>query len=304
MRIAPALDLQGHRGARAVRPENTLPAFEYALASGITTLELDCGITADDVVVVSHDPVLNRDLTRGPDGNWITGSPVPLRALTYDALRQYDVGRLRSGSAYATRFPEQVCMDGIRIPRLDDVFDLVARSGRRDIGFNIETKISPLAPELTCGPEAFADSLADAIVRAGVGSRATVQSFDWRTLRHVQQHHPDLRTVCLTAEGADFDTVRRHALSSPWTAPLHVSAFDGSVPRMVKACGAHAWSPAFDALDRARLDEAHDLGIQVIVWTVNAAADMRRLIEWGVDGIISDDPDLLVRIAGEGRADL
>ena len=195
MRIAPALDVQGHRGARALRPENTLPAFEYALAAGVTTLELDCGITSDGVVVVCHDPVLNPDITRGRDGAWITGPAIALHELSYDELLRYDVGRIRPGSAYAARFPRQVGTDGVRIPRLNEVFDLAARSGRDDVSFNIETKVSPLAPGLTRDPFEFTDLLVNEIARAGITSRTTVQSFDWRTLQHVKRHHPALSLI-------------------------------------------------------------------------------------------------------------
>jgi glycerophosphoryl diester phosphodiesterase len=120
-----ALDIQGHRGARGLAPENTLPAFALALEIGVTTLEMDCAVTKDGVVVVSHDPALNPDITRGPGGKWLEKSGPAIRSLTYAELQRYDVGRLNPSNAYAQRWPEQKPADGTRIPRLADVFALV-----------------------------------------------------------------------------------------------------------------------------------------------------------------------------------
>jgi glycerophosphoryl diester phosphodiesterase len=297
MRATPAPDLQGHRGARALRPENTLPAFACALEAGITTLELDCAITADGVVVVSHDSVLNPDITRGPEGLWISGPPVRINTLSYDALRVYDVGRIRPGTPYAARFPAQTAIDGTRIPRLMDVFALARDMREDDVRFNIETKVTPLAPTLTCDPASFVDAIATVAAIAGVTDRVTIQSFDWRSIARVKTHHPRLQASCLTSESGGLDNVLRAASASPWTDPLHVAAFDGSLPRMVAAAGARIWSPEWTAVDRESIDEAHALGLEVVVWTVDGPDDIRRFIGWGVDGIISDDPVVLLRTA-------
>ncbi|HEY8265948.1 MAG TPA: glycerophosphodiester phosphodiesterase family protein, partial [Steroidobacteraceae bacterium] len=136
-------DLQGHRGARGLRPENTLAAFRHALELGVATLELDCGVTRDGVVVVSHDSALNPDITRGADGKFLEGAGAPLVTLTYEQLQAFDVGRLRPGSDYAARFPDQQAVDGERIPRLKDLFALVEKRGNRTVRLNIETKIDP-----------------------------------------------------------------------------------------------------------------------------------------------------------------
>src|SRR5262245_51212826 len=141
-------DLQGHRGARGLRPENTLAGFAFALELGVSTLELDCGVTRDGVVVVSHDPVLNPDHTRGKDGQFLAAAGPAISSLDYAELQRYDVGRLRPGTQYATRFPGQQAVDGERVPRLADVFALVRSRGDADVRFNVETKISPAEPDL------------------------------------------------------------------------------------------------------------------------------------------------------------
>ena len=137
-------------------PENTLPGFAAALAVGVTTLELDTGITRDGVVVIHHDRRLNPDITRGPDGARIEAPGPLLRELAYAELARYDVGRIRPGTEYAARFPDQAGLDGVAIPRLSDLFALVRKAGNDTVRFNIETKISPASPEETVPPREFA----------------------------------------------------------------------------------------------------------------------------------------------------
>ena len=178
-------DLQGHRGARGLRPENTLAGFAHALSLGVTTLELDTAVTSDGVVVASHDSELNPDLTRDASGQWLTTKGPPILSLTYAELQEYDVGRLRPESPYSFRFGEQVAVDGQRIPRLADLFSLVDESGNLSVRFNIETKIDPRKPRATPPAALFAEALVREIRRAGMETRSTIQSFDWSTLRVV-----------------------------------------------------------------------------------------------------------------------
>jgi len=298
-----AFDLQGHRGARGLVPENTLPAFAKALAIGVTTLEMDAAITKDDVVVISHDPALTPAITRGPDGAWIAGPRGPLiRDTTYAELQRYDVGRIDPGSAYAKSHPDQVPRDGTRIPKLSEVFDLVKRSGNREVQFDIETKVFPLAPGDTLAPDAFARRLIAEIRRAGMERRTMIQSFDWRTLQVVRREAPEIRTVYLTIRRPDLDNMCSGAAqgrpqapipecgASAWTAGFQLREH-GSIPKMVKAAGGDIWSPFFGDLNAAQLREARALGLRVIPWTVNTPPDIAKVLDLGVDGIISDRPD-------------
>ena len=293
-----ALDIHGHRGARGLAPENTLPAFAKALALGVSTLELDCAITRDGVVVVSHDPALNPDIARGPDGKWLQQTGPAIRSLNYQELQRYDVGRTNPASAYGKRWPAQQAVDGTRIPRLADVFALVRKSGNETVRFNIETKISPLAPGDTTDPEDFARKLIAAVRAARMADRTAIQSFDWRTLAVVQREAPEIPTVYLTSVSGFMDNIQAKG-DSPWTAGHRARDHGGSIPRLIKAAGGAVWSPYQGDLTRAVIKEAQALGLKVVAWTVNDPAGMRRMIEWGVDGIISDRPDLLRKVAGE-----
>ena len=291
---AAKFDLQGHRGARGQRPENTLAGFRYALALGVTTLELDCGITADGVVVVSHDRLLNPDHTRDASGGFLEATGPSLRTLTFAQLQQYDVGRLRPGSGYAAQFPEQQAADGERIPRLADVFAVVRRSGNRKVRFNVETKIDPTQPAQTATPEEFAIALIEVIREAGMASRATIQSFDWRTLVLVRKLAPEIAVVALTDQQPDEDTMEiGKPGASVWLGGFDVDDHGGSVPRTVQVLGAKVWSPHAMDLNPALVAEAHALGLAVVPWTVNDPKDMEQAIALRIDGLITDYPDRL-----------
>jgi glycerophosphoryl diester phosphodiesterase len=295
-----AFDLQGHRGARGLVPENTLEAFSTALSIGVTTLELDLAMTKDGVLVVSHDSRLNPDHTRGPDGKFLAAEGPAIRSLTLAELQSYDVGRLKPGTSYAANFPEQRGMDGIRIPALTEVFDLVRHAKAEHVRFNIETKLTPTSGADTPDPEAFAAALAKAVRDAGVAARVTLQSFDWRTLQAMRRIAPEIDRVCLTQDGGDGDTLARgQPGASPWTAGLDIDDFGGSTPRLVAAAGCTVWSPNYRSLTAEVLAEAGALRLLVIPWTVNERADMARLIQMGVSGIISDYPDRLRAVMKE-----
>jgi glycerophosphoryl diester phosphodiesterase len=290
---AQAFDLEGHRGARGLAPENTLPGFARALSIGVSTLELDVGVTRDGVVVISHERGLVPNTARGPDGKWLEAPGPMIHDLSYAELERYDVGRLNPAQAYARQFPEQAPADGARIPRLADLFALVRKAGNESVRFNIETKLSPEAPRETLAPEPFARALIAAIRAGGMDKRAMVQSFDWRTLKVVQAQAPEIPTVYLSAQQRWLDNIRAgDAAGSPWTAGLRFADY-GSVPKMVHAAGGTVWSPYYRDLDAAALEQAHALGLKVVVWTVDKPAEIDAMLALGVDGLISDRPDLV-----------
>jgi glycerophosphoryl diester phosphodiesterase len=294
MAPAHAFDLQGHRGARGLAPENTLAAFDVALGIGVTTLELDIAMTRDGVLVVSHDRRLNPDHTRGPDGKFLDAEGPAIRALTLAEVQRYDVGRLKPGTSYAADFPQQRPVDGARIPLLADVFVLAAERQAHHVRFNIETKLTPSSGGETPDPETFAAALAKAIRDAGLVGRATIQSFDWRTLAAMKRIAPEIERVCLTVEAITLDTIRRGEPGPlPWTAGLDIDDFGGSVPRLVAAADCQTWSPLHRNAKPGDIAAAKALGLKVIPWTVNERADMERLIALGVDGLITDYPDRL-----------
>jgi glycerophosphoryl diester phosphodiesterase len=282
-----SLGIQGHRGARALFPENTLEGFRAAAALGVTAFELDVGLSADGVVVVSHDPALNSDIVRDASGAWLSGCGPTIRSLSHADLEGYDVGRLRPGSATAARFPDQVPRDGARIPTLAAVLGALP-----DCRFTVEVKTDPAHPDWTAPPHAMAEATVAVIDAAGAAGRVIVEAFDWRVQRHIRRSRPDLTLAWLTRA----ETVRNAAL---WWGRAHTSLslaaevlFESSPPASGSAEGAPVWAPEHTTLTEAEIEEAHRLDLLVLPWTVNDPEDMRRLVDWGVDGLISDRPDL------------
>jgi glycerophosphoryl diester phosphodiesterase len=249
--------VHGHRGARAVRPENTLAAFEYAIEAGADVLELDMGVTKDDVVVVSHDPEMNLKICRGP-----ADAPHAIRAMTLAQLRQWDCGTLKNPD-----YPRQQPVPGARVPTLDEVLALAPRG---KFHFNIETKIFRGRPHLTPPPEDFARLVLEVVRRHRVEDRVILQSFDFRTLQAMKKLEPRIRLAALIERPRDFVEAAREA-------------------------GAAIISPQFRLVTADKVKAAHQSGLQVIPWTPNRPQEWDRLIEAGVDAIITDDPAELVR---------
>jgi glycerophosphoryl diester phosphodiesterase len=276
------IDIRGHRGARALFPENTLEGFRAAAALGVGAFELDVGMTADGVVVVSHDPALNPDITRDASGAWLPGRGTLIHELSYAALSRYHVGRIRPGSMTAALFPDQRACDSARIPTLAAVLASLPQAR-----FTIEVKTDPRHPDWTAPPCALAEATLAVVDAAGSAGRVTLESFDWRVQRHVRRIRPDIELAWLTRA----ETMRDAAL---W---LDGSAAGGSVPARVAAEGGPIWAPDHVDLTEDQVREAHALGLRVLPWTVNQPADIGRLVAWGVDGLISDRPDLALDLS-------
>jgi glycerophosphoryl diester phosphodiesterase len=253
---AASIQVHGHRGARAVRPENTMPAFEYAIAAGVDVLELDLAVTKDDVLVVSHDATMNPLFCVGPAGTNV------IREMTLAQLRQWDCGAKAN-----PKFPKQQAVPGSRVPTLDEVLGLASKG---KFHFNIETKSSPKRPEFTPPPAVFARLLADALRKHRLVDRTIVQSFDFRTLREMKKILPGVRLSALY-QGRSKDLVA-----------------------IAKEAGAGIVSPEFQLVTPENVAAAHAAGLQVVPWTANTPADWDRMIAAKVDAIISDDPAELI----------
>ena len=297
------VDLQAHRGGRGLFPENSLAAFESAIKMGVSAIELDVVATKDDVLIVSHEPALNPDITRGADGKFVSAPGTPFIQLTLAEVETYDVGRLNPRSSYARFFPDQKPVDGQRIPRLKEVLDLVKSSGNAKLRVEVEIKGSPLKPALTADPVHLADRVVQEIAESGIGSQVDVISFDWRTLREVQRKSPGTHTIYLTAQLRELDNLMiGSAQDSPWTAGFQFRQY-GSVPRMIKAAGGSGWSSFWRELDAAKVREAHEQGLKVLAWTVSDRDAINRVLDLGVDGIVTDRPDIAIEVfRGRGLA--
>lgn len=254
---APKILVHGHRGARAMRPENTLPAFEYAIGVGADFLELDVAVTKDNVLVVSHDPQLNPKICSGAQGE------TAIHKLTLAQVRQWDCGSLKN-----PEFDKQQPVPGAKIPTLDEVFALAPKGS---FSYNVEMKSDPKKPELAPDPAHFAKLVAASIRKHKLEKRVIVQSFDFRTLVELRKIAPEIRISALWGSlPKSFIDISKEAANAEIVAPHYMLVLEP----MVKS--------------------AHEAGIQVVPWTANTPLLWDRLISIGVDAIITDDPAALI----------
>jgi glycerophosphoryl diester phosphodiesterase len=290
----------GHRGAAGLAPENTLSAFKKACEIGVDAVELDVLLTAGGKIAVHHDYTLKPEITRTPDGEWLSRPGPLIKELTLANLKTYDVGRLKPNTRYSRRYPEQQPVDGEPIPTLDEVISLLKAKCDPATQLWVEIKTNPEKPDLTPAPETVADAVVQFLRQQNFTGRVRILSFDWRALVHVQKIEPEIPTVYLSLEGRSLNNIKPgHPGSSPWMAGLDIDDFNGSIPQAVKAAGGRYWAPYYKHLTYDLLNEAHELGIQVFVWTPDKRSAMVRLIEMGVDGIITNRPDILRSIVRE-----
>jgi glycerophosphoryl diester phosphodiesterase len=257
MQPAQRIEVHGHRGATLVLPENTIPGFEHAIEAGADYIELDTWVTKDNVVVVSHDPFLHPPMCSGPEPKAV------IRQLTLEQVKQWDCG-----SAAHPKYPGQKPAPGARIPTLDEVLALASRGNH--FRFNIEIKSSPEHPELAPPLEEYVRLVYDSIRRNKVEARSQVQSFDWRVLHEMRKIAPKLQMAALYGSG-----------------PM-------SFPRIAADTGVKIIAPQFRLATPEKVKEAHSAGLKVVVWTVDEPQDWDRLIDAGVDGIITDQPKALI----------
>lgn len=255
------IEVHGHRGARAVLPENTLPAFEYAIAQGVDVLELDMAVTKDNVIVVSHDPILAAPICTAPRNG--KGDGAHIRDLTLAEVRQYDCGAVQN-----PRFPTQQTKPGTTMPTLDEVFALASKGTFR---FNIETKITPMEPTLAPPPDEFVSLVLAVIRKHHLESRVILQSFDFRTLHAMKKIAPEIAVSALV------DSSNNHSFVD-----------------IAKEADARIISPEFSLVTAEKVEAAHAAGLQVVPWTANTPTDWDRLIAANVDAIITDDPAGLI----------
>lgn len=297
---AKKINIIGHRGVAGLAPENTISAFKRACELGVDAVELDVLMTADNKILVHHDYSLTPEITRTPDGKWLESPSPVIKELTLAQLKTYDVGRLKAGTRYSRHHPEQRAVDGERIPTLDEVIVLLDEKCDNATQLWIEIKANPEKPDLTPAPATVADAVIELLRLQNYSGRVRILSFDWRVLAHVQKIAPDIARVYLSLEGVSLDNIKRgQAGASLWMAGLDIDDFGGSIPRAVKAGGGRYWAPYYKHLTYELLNEAHELGLEVFVWTPDKRSDMVRLIEMGVDGIITNRPDILKTIASE-----
>jgi glycerophosphoryl diester phosphodiesterase len=285
----------GHRGAAGLAPENTLAAFARAIDLGVDGVELDVQLSADGEVVVHHDFCLKPEIARDSDGQWIRQDEGRwIKNLTLSQLRSYDVGRLKPGTEYEKRYPEQEPAEGSTIPLLKEVIALLKEKAPPELTLWIEIKTSPVKPELSPPPESVAEKVVSVVRSERFVQRSRILSFDWRALAITQERIPEIPVIFLTEFNQFQDP--KHPAIQLWTAGVVPSDHDNSPPRIIRAAGGLYWAGEYRDLTAARVREAHEQGVSVYAWTADIEQDMVGLINNGVDGIITNRPDRLISV--------
>ena len=303
------IQVYAHRGLRAYAPENSMPAYAAMMGVGADWADMDVVLTKDGEILVSHDPVMNPDIVRGESGEFIgknkesvMNGPKPELAafvqkyaaknLTLAELKKFDVGALNPTSAYSKFFPDQIAVNGTRMPTLREVIRFVNEATHEKMGFQIEMKTDPTHPEFSADPGVFAAALAKILKSENILERSEIQAFDFACLSALRKIDPRMKTAFLTS---------RETLEPAWADGKSLKDYGDSIPKMVKALGGYAWEPEDAQLTETTLREAHELGLKVVVWSwpeqLGTAFDAKltaKMIDWKVDGIITDDPGRLI----------
>ncbi len=264
-------DTEGHRGCRGLMPENTIPAMLYAIDLGVTTLEMDAHITKDSMVVISHDPWFNPDITTKPDGSYLDSAEPKyiLYNMTYDSIKHFDVGM----KPYS-KFPQQKKI-AVHKPLLSELIDSVeaySKAKGRMVDYNIEIKSAPQGDNIYHPkPDVFTDMVMQVINKKNIAQRVIIQSFDIRSLQYLHKKYPTTKTSLLV-EGDDKRSLQQQLDE------LHF------VPSV--------YSPYYKLVTKELIDACHQQHCKILPWTVNNSDDIKTLTSLGVDGIISDYPNL------------
>jgi glycerophosphoryl diester phosphodiesterase len=284
------IKIYGHRGARGDLPENTLESFKYLFDNAINAYETDILISKDLIPVITHDFRLDPSLTKDKEGNWIKDENIKIFDLTYDEISKFDVGSLNKLTRYGRRFVNQKSLENQKIPKLSELLELSSKNELQNLLINLEIKSTPDEKNLTPDPKDLVQIVLNEINNSNLKDKIIISSFDWRILREVKKQSPEIPRAYLTFQQEKGMKIKKTIYSkSPWIdhIPLTI-VYD--LPKIIKELGGSAWHPYYKDINKKAVKDAHDNNLPVNVWTVNDEDDMLKMIEYGVDGIMTDYP--------------
>ncbi|MCY4330351.1 MAG: glycerophosphodiester phosphodiesterase family protein [Endozoicomonadaceae bacterium] len=303
-----SVKIYGHRGARGLAAEHTMYGYDKAVSAGVDVVDMDIEMTSDGVLVVTHDFTLNPDLTCDKNGQWITNK-IPVRNLTLKQLKEFNVGQIKSGTLYSSIFPEQKPVppgEDATIPTLEQVIQHVKKISKGKVGFQIEIKTDPADEKISATPKEFAVALEKILTAENIVDITEVQAFDWRCLLELKNINPKIKTAWLTEQDYEASMLADDVqVAGLWSAGHLLKNYNNSIPGMIHELGGigSIWGPEDCQLTQALVEEAHKQGLKVVPWSYPEKTHkqfdetmMENLIKWGVDGIITDRPDLLIEV--------
>ena len=284
------IKIYGHRGARGDLPENTLDSFKYLFENNINAYETDILISKDLIPVITHDFRLDPSFTKDEEGDWITDENIKIFDLTYNEISKFDVGSLNKLTRYGRRFLNQRSLENQKIPKLDELLELSSKNLSQDTIINLEIKSTPDEKNLTPSPKEMVQIVLNEIKKSNLQDKIIISSFDWRILREVKNQSPEISRAYLTFQQEKGLKIKKTIYSkSPWIdhIPLTI-VYD--LPKIIKELGGSAWHPYYKDINKKAVQDAHDYNLPVNVWTVNDQYHMLKMIEYEVDGIMTDYP--------------
>ncbi len=299
------LEIYAHRGFAAFWPENTLISYQKSLELGVDSLDIDVALTKDNIVVGSHDPFLNKDITIDKNGTWLENNNTLVNDLTFAELSTYQLGKVKPNSKYAKAFPLRKNLDNITAPSLDHVIDLIKAKGNHKHKLQIEIKTNPKKHNMAY-IEKFVGVILSTLEKNDFIEKAELQSFDWRTLIYAKKINSKVKTSFITEQSYSFNSFNTSLLSGEksWTAGHQLKNYDNSIIKMLSALGADNWCPYYKNVTKKLVEQAHLYNIRVIPWTVDTKNDMLQLIADGVDGIITNRSDILREVMSSKKMTL
>lgn len=300
--FADSIDIYAHRGFRSIAPENTLLAYRDALKIGVDVIDADINLTKDNVLVVTHDLSLNKDITKDENGKWITKS-IPIKDLTLRQLKTYDVGSIKPNTELAKIYPNHQNINHVTIPTLEEVIHYLKKNTGKRIRLQIEIKTDPNQPKISSSAIDMAIAVNKLLTKTNMVAQTEVQAYQWKALIELKKLNPNIKTAYLTdhvVNALDAEQAKNRPQALLWTAPIKPADFNYDYPKMVAFLGGTFWEPYEQDLNKKDLDHAHQLGLKVVVWgwADDEKTDfdyplISKLIAWKVDGIITDRPDIL-----------
>ncbi len=287
------IKIYGHRGARGNLPENTLESFSFLFENEINAFETDILISKDLIPVITHDFYLDVNMTKDSDGDWIKDQNIKIYDLNYEELLKYDVGSINKLSRYGRRFLNQKSLPNQKIPKLSDIFDLINSNDITDAVLNLEIKSTPIEDNLTPPPEEMVRIVKKEIEKSKLEEKILISSFDWRVLKEFSKQMPNIARGYLSFQQNTGVKIEKTIYkNSPWM-NLTLAFKEHDLPGLIKKIGGKVWCPFYRDIGKKDVDMAHNADLIVNVWTVNKESDMMRMIEYGVDAIITDYPLIL-----------
>ena len=280
----------GHRAARGEIAENSIEGFKHTFALGIKAIELDVVISKDKIPVLYHYFNLMPYLVKDESGNWLKNSELKVFDKSYEELRKYNIGGLNPESKHGKRFKEQKLLKNAKIPKLSELLELASRKENKDVFLNIEVKSTPFKLGLTPIPSDTVSLILKDIDTHKLEDRIIISSFDWRILYELKKQNPRILRGFITLQ-QDLSTTKKNIYeNSPWMAKNYSLDQLFLIPNIIKSLEGHVWSAFYRDVTKQNVELAHKHGLATCVWTVNREQDIIRMIEYGVDGIITDYP--------------